>query len=67
MTFEEAIRKSIAKYFKGHSFDALQEATGKEMKYTLEYFDQLEKDMLEGTDVEPEEMAVEEDDTNVPA
>jgi hypothetical protein len=45
MTFEEAIRKSIRAYMKGKNPDNLFKAIGK-VKYTRDYFDSLEKDIL---------------------
>lgn len=46
MTFEEAIKESIIKYYEGHSFDSYKEATGKDIKYTKDYFDSVEEEML---------------------
>lgn len=45
MTFEEAVRKSIRSYFKGKEPTAMKEAKG-EIKYTMKFFDDLEKQVL---------------------
>lgn len=49
MTFEEAIRKSIRAFLEGKPAENLKEAYGKEIKYTKEYFDELEKQIIKGT------------------
>jgi hypothetical protein len=46
MTFEEAIRKSIRAFLSGSSLDSLKESYGKDIKYTKEYFDELEKQVV---------------------
>ena len=46
MTFEEAVRKSIKAYFNGEDPTALIDATEGGAKYTREYFDELEADLL---------------------
>jgi len=46
MTFEEAIIKSIKKYYEGTDPVELNTASGKKPKYTREYFDELEEELL---------------------
>jgi hypothetical protein len=60
MTFEDAIKMSIKKYFEGRMPEELMKSSGKEMKYTMEYFDQLEADMEKGDD--PKVMAEDEEE-----
>jgi hypothetical protein len=61
MTFEEAIRESIIKYYEGNSFEAYNKATGKEVKYTKDYFDKVESEMLSNEEkTEPVDNATEE-------
>jgi hypothetical protein len=55
MTFEDAIKMSIKKYFQGRMPEELEKSSGKEMKYTMEYFDQLEADIEKDGEVETEE------------
>jgi hypothetical protein len=45
MTFEEAIRLSIKAYMKGKIPQSVNEAKGG-LRYTPEYFDDLEKNLL---------------------
>jgi len=45
MTFEEAIRRSIRAYLKGKIPESVKEAKG-ELRYTPEYFDELEERVL---------------------
>lgn len=52
MTFEEAVRKSIKAYFEGKDPENLLEAMGG-TKYTREYFDEMEEELL-GEKPEPE-------------
>lgn len=54
MTFEEAIRKSIKAYFDGKDPTNLLETMEGGMKYSREYFDQAEKELL-GKDAPAEE------------
>lgn len=54
MTFEEAIRKSIKAYFDGKDPTALLSTMEGGMKYTREYFDQAEQELL-GKDAPVEE------------
>lgn len=49
MTFEEAIVASIRAYYKGKDPVEYNEAKGGEVKYTREYFDQLEASIDEET------------------
>ena len=60
MTFEDAIKMSIKKYFEGRMPEELMKSSGKEMKYTMEYFDQLEADMEKGDD--PKVMSEDEEE-----
>lgn len=46
MTFEDAIRESIRKYYEDGTFENYNKASGKEVKYTPEYFDSVEEEML---------------------
>jgi hypothetical protein len=46
MTFEEAVRKSIKSYLSGTQPTKLIEASGKEVKYTLKFFEDLEKELI---------------------
>lgn len=46
MTFEEAIRLAIRKYYEGEDPVELMGVQEGEMKYTREYFDELEEEML---------------------
>ena len=46
MTFEEAIATAIRKYYSGKDPEELYKAMGKEPKYTREYFDELEEELL---------------------
>lgn len=48
MKFEEAVRKSIKAYFEGRDPEKFLEAHG-EYKYTREYFDNVEEEMLADT------------------
>ena len=45
MQFEEAVRKSIEAYFNGEDASNFLEAGGS-TKYTREYFDSMEEDIL---------------------
>jgi hypothetical protein len=45
MTFEEAIIKSVKAYLKGEMPTELM-GTSKETKYTPEYFDELEEELM---------------------
>ena len=64
MTFEEAIRKSIKAYFNGQDPSALIETMEGGSKYTREYFDETEKELLgkdaPAEDTQEEEMAEDE-------
>ena len=46
MTFEEAIVKAVRKYYAGKDPEALLEASEGEFKYTREYFDELEEELI---------------------
>lgn len=46
MTFEEAIIKSVQKYYSGTDPVELNSVSGKETKYTREYFDDLEEELV---------------------
>ena len=46
MTFEEAIVVSVRKYYQGKMPEKLMETIDGEMKYTPEYFDELEEELL---------------------
>lgn len=48
MTFEEAVIISVRKYYAGRDPEELMGTNEGEIKYTREYFDQLEKDLAEG-------------------
>lgn len=50
MTFEETIRESIRKFYAGKGFKAYTEA--EEFKYTKDYFDRIEEEMLGASEVE---------------
>lgn len=45
MTFEDAVVKSVQQYYAGKDPVALMKASGKESRYTREYFDELEEEM----------------------
>lgn len=47
MTFEEAIIKAVKKYYEGRDPEELLESQEGESKYTREYFDELEEELLE--------------------
>jgi hypothetical protein len=46
MTFEEAIKLAIRKYYEGEDPVELMGSQEGEMKYTREYFDELEEEMV---------------------
>jgi hypothetical protein len=46
MTFEEAIVVSVRKYYQGKMPEKLMETKEGGMKYTSEYFDELEEELL---------------------
>jgi len=46
MTFEEAIVISVRKYYQGKMPEKLMETKKGEVKYTREYFDELEEELL---------------------
>lgn len=46
MTFEDAIVLAVKKYYAGTDPEALMEAQEGEIKYTREYFDELEEELL---------------------
>jgi hypothetical protein len=46
MTFEDAIKMAIRKYYSGSDPEELLKAKGSEIKYTREYFDDLEEELL---------------------
>tara|TARA_E500000178_G_scaffold301546_1_gene310504 strand:- start:474 stop:668 length:195 start_codon:yes stop_codon:yes gene_type:complete len=46
MTFEEAIVVSVRKYYQGKMPEKLMETKEGELKYTREYFDELEEELL---------------------
>lgn len=50
MTFEDAIVLAVKKYYAGTDPVALMEAQEGEMKYTREYFDDLEEELLASKD-----------------
>lgn len=54
MTFEEAIRMSIKAYFKGKDPANLLDTMEGEMKYSRQYFDNAEQELL-GKDAPVEE------------
>jgi len=60
MTFEEAVRKSIRAYFDGKDPSMLLETMEGEMKYSREYFDQAEQELL-GKDAPEVDEETEED------
>lgn len=64
MTFEEAVEKSIRAYYEKMSFENYESSTGKPIKYTKDYFDEQEKDLVptKMEVEEPEEMEEEEID-----
>ena len=47
MTFQDAVKKSIKQFMDGKMPKNLMEVSGGEVKYTPEYFDQLEEELLE--------------------
>lgn len=59
MTFEEAVRKSIIAYFNGEDPTELMNASEGEIKYTREYMDEVEKELL-GKDAPQEDIVTEE-------
>jgi hypothetical protein len=46
MTFEDAIVLAVKKYYAGTDPEALMGAQEGEIKYTREYFDELEEELL---------------------
>jgi hypothetical protein len=44
MTFEEAVRGMIVKYFAGLGPDELHKSSGKKAKYSKKYFDKVAED-----------------------
>ena len=45
MKFQQAVVKSIKSYMDGKIPEELEKVTGEPMLYTLEYFDELEKEL----------------------
>lgn len=72
MTFEEAVIISVRKYYAGRDPEELMGTNEGEIKYTREYFDQLEKDLAEGNLIsgvvkgDEEDEEVEEDELDQP-
>lgn len=62
MTFEEAVEKSIRAYYDKMRFENYESTTGKPVKYTKEYFDKQEEDLLSSVKIEEEEDEEEEID-----
>jgi len=60
MTFEEAIRRSIKAYFDGKDPTNLNEVKG-EVRYTREYFDEMEEELIGSKDAAPVEEDMEEE------
>lgn len=61
MTFEEAIRRSIKAYYKGKDATNLN-SLKEEVRFTREYFDELEDELLNGdAPVKEDEEDVEDD------
>jgi hypothetical protein len=60
MTFEEAIRRSIKAYFDGKDPTKLNEVKG-EVRYTREYFDEMEEELIGNKDAAPVEEDMEEE------
>ena len=58
MKFQEAVVKSIKSYMDGKIPEELEKVTGEPMLYTLEYFDELEKEL----EIDDPEIIEEEDD-----
>tara|TARA_B100000963_G_C22622953_1_gene670874 strand:- start:693 stop:872 length:180 start_codon:yes stop_codon:yes gene_type:complete len=58
MKFQEAVVKSIKSYMDGKLPEELEKVTGEPMLYTLEYFDDLEKEL----EIEDPEIKEVEDD-----
>jgi ABC-type transporter lipoprotein component MlaA len=50
MTFEEAIVTAVRKYYAGKDPEALMEASEGEFKYTREYFDELEEEIMSSSE-----------------
>ena len=63
MTFEDAIKLSIKKYFEGKMPEELMKSSGKQMKYTMDYFDELENEMEDGDT--PKVEAEDEDEEDI--
>ena len=60
MTFEEAVRKSIKAYFSGRDADNFLSEHG-DIKYTREYFDEMEEELI-GSDEVDEKRSKEEEE-----
>lgn len=63
MTFEDAIKLSIKKYFEGKMPEELMKSSGEQMKYTMDYFDELENEMEDGDT--PKVEAEDEDEEDI--
>jgi len=46
MRFEDAVQKAIRKYYDGFDPEELINAQEEEVKYTREYFDELEEELV---------------------
>jgi len=61
-TFEEAVRESIREFYKGSDFESLSKI--KKSKYTKDYFEGIEKDLMPKQKAgKPEEEAVTDEET----
>lgn len=47
MKFEEAVKIAIRKYYEGHNPEELLKAQDGEVKYTRDYFDELEEELVD--------------------
>jgi hypothetical protein len=50
MNFRDAIKRSVTGFYNGQLPDKAIEASEEEFKYTLDYFEDLEEEELEGDD-----------------
>lgn len=64
MTFEEAIKQAVKAYFEGKSPDNLNKLSGKDRKYTKDYFDKVAEDQLTQKEVKKGNKKIEKADKN---
>lgn len=55
MKIEDAIKESIRQYYSGNAFGEYSKARGSDVKYSMGYFDKIEKEMLNSKPSEDED------------